>query len=498
MIKSKSIFVAIIFFSFSISLWAQETGGNLKWSERIKATDIRTLGVSDEYLIIQDGFDMPNIIILDKVHFKEVNKVEKFKPQLDGKNLMFLKGIVFQNKLIITVYKKNRQYIQRYSIPQLELENTIEIGEVEAFLEFSNPNGQFFAASIKVPKPNVQFLMSENKENLWVLYDNSGPEKKQKVEYVYQTFTKTFTGTRANIDLGIKPGYYSRLNAIITNDGKPFIFYKKSMDGKPSYYIYDVFKKKSFNSNLSFTLVNQKIIEHNNSIMLAGFCYRNKSFELYSMIYNPLKSQFESPIFTTFELSKTLEYADKSTIKKANKDVYSQPVLKYSVDGIKLLDDGSKYIYGEYYSTVIIMKSTAYVEHTTKEIYAAYIDKNGKLLSFTIIPKWQAFSNAVYSNPAWGSYLCFMKEDKLHFIFEDNPKNNNSDLHQKHYEIEDNADQTTLCILSKDGKVQRSTWLDNKELDIYPCPFLSIDLGNGEYIIGSYLKSKFKFALLKY
>jgi hypothetical protein len=498
MINFKLNFLASLFLLFSINLLAQEAGAKLNWSERIKATDLRTLGVSDEYLVIQDGFDMPSILVLDKTHFKEVNTIDKFKPQIDGKNAIFLNGIVFQNKLIITLIRKDKNYIQRYSIPQLELENTIEIGEVEPYLEFSDANGQFFSASIKTPKPNIQFIMSENKENLWILYDNSGPEKKHKVEYMYQSFTKTFTGNRSSVSINIEPEYYSRLNLCISNGGRPYIFYKKSMETKQSYYILDVFKKESYPLNMEMSMVNQKMFQYKSKIQLSGICYHEKAFKLFTVNFDIEKARFEKIVFTPIELGKTLEYADKSTIKKANKDIYNQPILNYSVDGAKYLEDGSKYIYGEYYTNVIIMKSTEYVEHTSNEIFVAYIDKSGKLLSFNIIPKWQNYTNAIGENTACGSYLCYLKDDKLNFIFEDNAKNNTVDLHQKHSVIKDYGNQTTICTVSKNGKVQRNIWLNNKELDIYPCPFLSYETSEGEYIIGSYLKGNFKFATLKY
>ena len=498
MINFKLNFFASVFLLFSINLLGQEAGANLNWSDKIKATDLRTLGVTDEYLVIQDGFDIPSISVLDKSHFKEVNSIDKFKPQIDGKNATFLKGIVFQNKLVITLIRKDKNYIQRYSIPQLELENTIEIGEVEPYLEFSVDNRQFFAASIKEPMPNVQFIMSENKENLWILYDNSGPKKKKKVEYLYQSFTKSFTGNRSSVSINIEPEYYSRLNVFITNSGKPYIFYKKTLDTKQSYYMLDVLKQTSYPLDLQMNMVNQKIFQYKSKIQISGICYHEKAFKLFSLIFNPESTRFEKTTYTTLELSKTLEYADKSTIRNANKDIYNQPILNYSIDGVKYLEDGSKYIYGEYYTNVIIMKSTEYVEHTSNEIFVAYVDKTGKLLSFNIIPKWQNYTNAIGENPACGSYLCYLKDKELNFIFEDNPKNSNVDLHQKHGTIKDYGNQTTICTINENGKIKRNIWLNNKELDIYPCPFLSQEFKNGEYIIGSYLKGNFKFATLKY
>lgn len=497
--KLINLFIVIIFAISPILLAAQTSGDQLSWSEKIKGDGMVNLGAGDIYMVVALEAKVPEILVLDLQKFHIINRIEKFRPEYQGNKLDFEKGIVFQNQLVIVANDKSQQYILRYSIPALTLLETISMGEVTPYIAAANQNGQFFEARIKNQVPPIQFAVSNNRENLLILFDNSGPERKQKVEYLFQSFNKNFTGSRSSAIIGINPTVYEPFNLIISDLSKAYILYQKTIEtvGK-STYLFDLMNQKSYQWISDMSLISQYMVEENAEIFIGGICYQKGLFKVFTLRFNSIKLQFGEATFNEINLEKTFEYLDNSEIKKIKKDPYRTPILKFAVDGVRFLENGRMIMYGEYYSVVLLPASTMVtIRHETNEIFAIYLNSKGAIDQLSIIPKWHIFSNILSTNPAWGSYISYVKDDQIHFIFEDSPKNNES-LPLKHSATDEFDKQTTAYTVNGEGVKTRTIWLNNKDRNIYPSPFISLDLGKGNYVIGSQSEDGFQFANLKY
>ncbi len=508
--KSYSLLLIVFLIISNTNLFSQlKTGTQLKWSNSIKARDMYNLGFTKDYVLIKTlhdrlgmGGNLDDIAVLKQNTFSEVNRLKQFAPKYDGKKYHFHLGKVFNDKLYIISQRKDLTFIvQSYSIPSLKLENTIVIGEIDPAIE-DQRNGGFFEYQIKNPKGKIQLVTSEDNKNLIIVFDNSGINKSKQLSFIVVSISEDQEMKKKTINFDINPLAFNQKDIVLTNEGVPYFLYTDNADENSKLMVLNLYTQDNYIWDDDLISINEKIITNDdNTLLISGMAYRNEEFVFYFTSFDCDEGEFEDSKFIKFDVSTMLKYYDAAYLKKVSNDISKLPLLKYSYDDIKFLENGGFVMYGEYYELYYSSTSStspgAYV-HNTNEIWVAHFSSDYELESISMIPKWQKMAISIGSNYAWGSYISILQDDKLYFIFEDHPSNLNSNLATNHSEVKNKGNITTICTVSSNGKIKRSKWLDNKNAKIYPSKFISYDMGNGTYLIGSHLKNKFKFTILDY
>ena len=500
----KILILLFVLLSINTSFAQTKTGTNLKWSSAIRGINPRLYGVTEDYFVICDEYaDMSgnrtDVYVVSIDNLKLIKHIYNLRPKIEGKAYFSEGGVVFQDKLIIEV-ESDKEYIQIYSLPDLKLEQTIMINNNEPKITVSenkyattSDNWMIERARIKNRINLKDLVISENKEFLFIL-------KKDLRIYRYSVIDSELEHESGSFNFkNIDDPKTKRLGYLVTNNGKPYLLYKDGKALKKPLFIADFKNQKTYNIDFEAIFINHKMIEHNSLIEIHGICYFKSLFQFYKITFNPKTNEFSEIILTSISIPKTLEYTDAKTVKKLNKKIDKLPLLKFSLDGIKYLDDGSYYIYGEYYSIIAYYGDKNYEFQTTNEIYVANISKSGNLNGLKIVPKIQEGKSRVdYYPAAYVSYIPYLSDNKMHFLFADSPKNNDTDLHEGVKRTKGKSPQTTICTVDVQGNVTRNIWINNDTKKVFPTPQLSIDLG-GKYIIGTHIgRHNNKFAIYHY
>jgi len=525
--NSKLLFyiITLNLVTISSTIFSQTpTGEELKWSKPIKSAKALRVsadinygmdisGFNDDYFVVEaESNKDPNITIMDITDLSIVKTFEEYRPLYKGKKYFFKASKVFHDKiLIVSATKINPKLavldyiIQVCSLPNLNVEETIEVGNAMDYCNgvprstygnvYNYYNEPLF---FKNPEPAIEFIESENGEHLVLIFTNT-PAKGTPIKYLYYTFDKEMEFKRIEKSIsGVLRKKYQRQNIFFSNDGDLYMIYLQVVSTKRiNRYFYDFSNsQKVLLEGEEYSPITQKIYEHNNKIMITGNSIVNGGFSLFITEYDAEDIKFLDPLLVPVDVSQTLIYRDKKTIEKFKKKPKELPFLNFYIDNLKYIDNGDILIYGESYQH-IGSSGNQTTAHQTGEIFVFRITNEGTLVYFTVIPKDQYFYNVENMNECYGSYISFINDDKLHFIFEDHPKKYANPTSRS--SVTNRSSQTSEYILSIDeGSLEKRIWLDNSKNNIYPSPSLSVDISNNNYIIGSYLKNNFRFAILNY
>ena len=510
LLKTFSLILFGFFLINSLSSYSQEKNKPLKWSYGIKdyGHGIENLGATEQYMLVQINNKKPDIAILSLTNFNTIKRIKAFVPKVENQSLTYEKSIVFKNELIVLANKDNKQFLLHYSLPKFNLTKSIEIGNIIASKNISDKQylEQF---SIKKQSKNIEFFKSEDKKSLMVFYNNYGLDSSDIISYTTHIISPNFNDTTYSINLEGSYHQFDLLNTLITNEGIPFLFYKlENEDNQIQYNLYDGNIKHQLAIEMPIVIYSQKLIENESGILILGISYFNESYSFFQYNYLSDMHRFGEIVFTNLDADKISEI-EKSTDRNEDGDLSIQPLNNYYIDGSVIINDDTRMVYGENYSlTKVFINKNIRIRHTAKELFILVTNTQGDLIFFRTFPKTQNFENSAEQNPSWGSYVFFHKNEEFHFLYQEdnNPfelSNSKAYKNKKVIKPKGKASKTIDFIFNYNFEEDNQQWLDNTKLKIYPSPFISIDLGNGTYIIGSEnkydaTKQIFKFAKFKY
>lgn len=491
-----ALITALFFFSSSSNA-QRSVSEELNWSKIISSEARYAAGQSNDYLVMTniwyENKDGEVISVIDKEDLSIITRNKKLDLKADGQALKYAYSYVFNNKLIVLAFKDIKvkygepqfNYILRYSLPKLELEETIEVGNLRQFVGNGfGSNGSYGYRGSTQNNPSVQFKVSKNNKWMMLIFETTKDYSKP-LSFEYQILDSDFNQKKGTVEIEKLPGKAKDLVTIISNDGEPYIYYKRTIKKQDTYYLLDVIEKKHYKIDLPILAIDQKIQEFNGKIIIDGVCYHDGSYKIYSYSFDIESKSFDEPIYTYFDNTKSLEYLKKGEAKKALSKPKKHPAYDYVIEYIDILPNGGKYIYGE---CIDVMTRDVNTYTTQKEIFIFHIGADGKLIYYQLIPRW-AYRGGLATMDI--PYIRFFVEDNLHIILEDHPDNQKLDVHKKHSKHTINCDAVTFeYIINPDGKIHRTIWSDTKK------PFYrgSFNLGD-RYIIGTsdYNKKEIRF-----
>lgn len=506
--KIFSLIILGFFLINSINSYSQEEKKPLKWSYGIKdyGHGINNLGATDKYMLIQINNKKPDIAILSLTNFSIYKRIKAFSPKTNNQSLTYEKSIVFNNELIVLANSTDKQYLLYYSIPKFNKIKTVEIGTIKSRIDISNEDylNQF---SIKKHSKKIELIKSKDKKSLMFLYNNCGLDSSEIINYVVHIINPDLNDTTYSISFDQKYNHFNLLSSIITDNGVPCFLYKQNIeDIEIVYNLYDGNTNQHIPIELPIEMYNPILVENRNDIVILSMSKFENSFGLLQYTYSNDMHQFEDVVFT--KMDDELRSENENDFERDENDNIKWPIYNYYIDGSVLIDEDTRIVYGENYdlSRTIVNNKTR-IRHTAKEIFFLVTNIQGDKLFYRTFPKLQYFENSDDQLPSWGSYIFMKNNEELHFIFQEDKTPfellTSKVYNQKILKPKGKADKTIDLTFSYSFDIRKKQWQDNIKSKTYPNSFISIDLGNGIYIIGSEnkydaTKQIFKFTKYKY
>jgi len=180
---------------------------------------------------------------------------------------------------------------------------------------------------------------------------------------------------------------------------------------------------------------------------------------------------------------------------KLNKD--NTELRQYDLKDIILTDEGNIIIVGEQsYEITTKVQGFSSTTYYYNDIIVTKISPEGAVKWVRRLPKRQATSQ---DYGKWSSYSLFEANNKLYFIFNDNPKN----LQEKYKNnIKNfNKDTKTITVLieiDSEGEVSREVLFSSKEIGVLLEPKVCYQISDNEMILFGKRKKKQRFGKLTF
>jgi hypothetical protein len=189
-------------------------------------------------------------------------------------------------------------------------------------------------------------------------------------------------------------------------------------------------------------------------------------------------------------LAEILDVKEEKIDKKAKAASASK---NFEIMDILPMKDGTTKLITEYRLLTIVSVTscdgkgnctTTYEYHYyRKNIFVISIDKDGTILNFTDIPKYQ---HTVNDGGRFSSFLLCQKDDRIYFLFNDNPLNLNVNI-KSIKDVKMMSRVNKACVVSvqlnKDGSYTKQKVYDVSDKKIAMLPESGIKISEGQYII---------------
>lgn len=243
-----------------------------------------------------------------------------------------------------------------------------------------------------------------------------------------------------------------------------------------------------------------RIDEKTNKVICSGLYsdiskgYTGKKVDgLFYLRVNVSKKEIEAKGFKSIDnsvLSAILDVKEKKIDKNAKAASGSK---NFEIMDIIPLKDSTTRIITEYRQLIIVTTrtcdakgnctTTTTYHYYRKNIFVITVDKDGSILTFTDIPKKQ---HTINDGGKYSSFLLVQKDDRIFFIFNDNPENLNAAVSSMK-EVKEMPRIGKACLvaveLNKDGTYTKQKVYDIAEKKIAMMPEKGIKISDGKYIL---------------
>lgn len=315
---------------------------------------------------------------------------------------------------------------------------------------------------VSLPYPEEQFPIDEyhidNAGNVYllgVLY-NGGPNSQRRKNLKYHYVLLTW------LEQGLREGEYA-----IDLPGK---------------YFSDLTLREDEEGNLVFAGIYSEKISNN----IRGYYFSH--FDPYRQQFSDIHHQPLDFDFLTADMSKS----EKERAKKAesSQDARRVPELEnYYLDELILRSDGGAAIIAEQYALKVMNldnpRTIYYIEQMEtqhfKNIILINIHPDGTLQWTARIPKWQRAPNY---NGILNSYALIVMDDKLYFLYNDNPRNYNPKRKTGNIsKYKGNKGAVVLAVLNSNGELTRKPLASTSKSKISLLPQLCRKLSPHEILL---------------
>jgi hypothetical protein len=295
---------------------------------------------------------------------------------------------------------------------------------------------------------------------------------------------------------------------------------KSKRKGKPNYN-YEIIsyyekgdEKKIFPVKIEGKFLTDMQIEVNDDgdIICGGFYSEESTFSIIGSYFLKIDTKTKEIKHKTFKefgidfiTQNMTEKEEKKTKKKDAKDKNVE-LYNYDLDNIILRDDGGAVLIGEQYfiseqtrtSTDANGNShtTTYYVYHYNEIIVVSLTPQGNIDWNIKIPKRQVTKS---DGGFYSSYALSVVNDKLYFIFNDNPKNLFYKGEGKIYNYNANKESLIVLVeLDSSGKLTKESLFSSKEVEIFTRPKVGEQISSDEMILYGQKKKKKQFVRITF
>ena len=268
---------------------------------------------------------------------------------------------------------------------------------------------------------------------------------------------------------------------------------------------YDIRLKGKFVKDIIIT------VNDDNDIICAGFYSDDNKDSVkgtYFIKINHETKDIMSESYKKFDANFLTQYLSKGKKKRVKRRIAKGKKVElyhYDLDDIVIKSDGGAVLVGEYYNVVARTTTSTVNGHTTtRTVYYYYfgniiainISPEGTILWARKVPKNQV---SVNTPGFYTSYAKMITNDKIHFIYNDNPKNLTTTKNKKGRIYALNSPKKsviTVSTIDMDGKLSRGIIPKPKKSKIYILPRVSTQLDDDTMVLFGQRGRKYRFARL--
>lgn len=195
---------------------------------------------------------------------------------------------------------------------------------------------------------------------------------------------------------------------------------------------------------------------------------------------------------------------EESMRKKKKKADKADELVQFDIDDFIFREDGGMVMISEQYYINVVCTSDPKTGATHCNYYYHYdnllvtnFNPDGSVMWMKIIPKYQVTIN---DDGYFSSYLTLVEDDKLMFIYNDDPKNAGLMKIQDGLRTmtKPKKSQTMLVVMDSKGGFKKQTLFSNKELAVICRPKICNQTGEHEAYIFAEKGSAYRFGKLKF
>ncbi len=525
--RMKKAILLLAFFSFNLML-AQTS------SDKV----IITLGDEEKesrYITLEDviGYDETGIYVLkrDRKRFKntkyylakydyEMNPIMSEEIEKPRKN-QFLEYFTNLNDQlqIFSSHSDKEKFINSFYIDEIDKSSLKFKGDEKTLAKINFEGGK------KANSGNFTMRISPDSSKV-LLFLNKPYEKKENESFDLVAYDKDWNLIWENqVTLPYPDKKFSFDDIKIDNSGNVHIvgtkFFEKSQveKGKPgyAYHVLSYYSKGKELKDLEIKL-GDKFISHiqtaisdNNELICGGFYseYKTGIKGSYFMKFNLENQSVISNSFDEFSTNFITQNLSEKQIKKVEKKEKKgkEPSLfKYYLDDIIFDQEGGAYLIGEQFyirervttrtQNGITTTSTTYIYYYN-DIIVIRMDANGKISWSKKIPKKQRTSN---DSGFFSSYVLSLVDDKMYFVFNDNPKNLYATEKSSgiFYFTGRKESLVTMVEMDQNGNQTREALFSTRDAEILIRPKVSEQISERKLVLYGQKKKTHKFILLDF
>lgn len=523
----------ILLLTFSLALSSTIIGQeksnkvNIKWGPEQKESKKSTL--SDIIGHDETGFyalktQLKNLgfsAIITLEHFnKELEKTKSVEIELkEKKNYKRLEGVYqLNNKLYLLTSiidkknKINRLFIETINKQTLQLNNdSKEVASID------------YATHRKFNAGTFNYKLSRDSSKVLIYY-NLPYEKGKKEKFGFQVYDNLLNKLwEKEVELPYLEELFEVENYRVTNEGNVYllgvIFKEKrrvKRQGEPNYKYQVLSYTNNGNTLTEYPIVVEDhfltdmiiTINENKDIICGGFYSAKGTFTVkgsYFLKIDGKTKEIKAKSFNEFGIDfitqNMTERQEKKSKKKAEKG--KKPELyKYYLDEIILKDDGGAVLIGEQFYIVTVTHTYTNPNGGTTTTYTNYyyyndiivvnIDSDGNIVWTEKVPKRQ---RTVNDGGFYSSYTTTVVNDKIYFVFNDNPKNIEYKGEGKIYNFNRSKESLVVIVeMNSEGKQSREALFSAKEVEVLIRPKVCEQISKTELILFGQKKKTHKFA----
>jgi len=406
--------------------------------------------------------------------------------------------------------KKNNLFVKEVDKSSLKpKEEKRKIGEIDYSGKSKRNNGDFM------------FRISRDSSKVLVVYSLPYDEDEPEAFGFNVLDNKLNSLWQKNVTLPYKDELFDIESYRVDNEGNAYILgliykdkRKSKRRGQPNYSYEVIAYREKGNAMKQYPIAledrflsdMQIEILDNRNLVCAGFYSEKGTFSIrgtYFLVVDPVTKAIKTKSFKEFGIDFiTQNMSERQAKKTAKREEKGEEVEMYEYDLDKLLvgKDGSAILVGEQYYVRVVTVSqgrgmtTQVYHYYYNDIITVKIDPKGQIEWAQKIPKLQ---HTVNDGGFYSSYTMAIAKGTINFIFNDNPKNLESDRTKlANYNTKESV--VVMVSLDQKGNMSRQPIFNAVDSEVIMRPKVCEQISNQEVILFGQRKKNQQFARLTF